>query len=302
MEIRPTAVHRQRFTGPGAWREADAGGPQDWTFRLTPALLTQIERGEFPEAERLRGELLEGRGFLVLKGVPVDDERRARRLYLAIAGFFGASLPQNARGDLLYSVRDEGQSIDREYGQVGVRFSKTTLELDYHTDAGPMFGGGTPDFVGLLCLQTPRSGGLSALVSAETVHNVLLDERPAYLERLYQTYYWDRRAELRPGESPILTAPVLRYDGRLQIRHFPFYIHRAPEVTSVPLTEADVAPLDYLDELTRRPGLAVAMEMEPGDIQLIHNRRILHSRTAYQDHPEPERRRHLVRLWLQAHG
>jgi hypothetical protein len=248
--------------------------------------------------EPLRRELFRGRGFAVIRGLPVDDEAEARRLYLKIAGFLGSPMPQNARGDLLYSVRDEGQSIEKQYGTVGVRFSKTTLGLDYHTDAGPMFGGGTADIVGLLCLRTARSGGLSSLVSAQTVHNILLGERPDYLARLYQGYYWDRRAELRDGEPPVLFAPVFTYDGTLAIRHFPFYIYRAPEVTGVALTEADTAPLEFLDEAARRPGLAVNLAFEPGDIQFLNNRTILHSRTAYEDWPEPERRRHLLRLWL----
>jgi hypothetical protein len=40
------------------------------------------------------------------------------------------------------------------------------------------------------------------------------------------------------------------------------------------------------------------MDFQVGDIQLINNATILHARTAYEDHVEPERKRHLVRLWL----
>ncbi len=40
------------------------------------------------------------------------------------------------------------------------------------------------------------------------------------------------------------------------------------------------------------------MELRPGDIQLISNHTIVHSRTAYVDHDDPQRRRHLLRLWL----
>lgn len=290
MRIETTPVFRSLFTGPGAWQAADFSGPQDWTCRLSPDL----------DVAAIRRDLFEGRGFVVIQGVPVGDEDQARRVYLEVAGRLGMPMAQNARGDLLYSVRDEGQSIENQYGTVGVRFSKTNLGLDYHTDAGPMFGGGTADIVGLLCLREARSGGLSALVSAQTVHNIILEERPDYLERLYQTYYWDRRAELRPGESPVLEAPVFTYDGSLAVRHFPFYIHKAPEVTGLPLTEADTAPLAFLDEVMAREGLAAMFAMDRGDIQLVNNRAVLHSRTSYEDWPEPERRRHLVRLWLSA--
>jgi hypothetical protein len=118
-------------------------------------------------------------------------------------------------------------------------------------------------------MQEARSGGLSALVSAETVHNILLEERPDLLERLYRPYFWDRRAELREAESPALEAPVFRWTGRLQVRHFPFYIYRAPEVTGVELGAVHRESLEYLDEVMRREGLAVMFALEKGDMQLI---------------------------------
>ena len=40
--------------------------------------------------------------------------------------------------------------------------------------------------------------------------------------------------------------------------------------------------------------------VEPGQIYFLNNRWILHNRTAFEDDPEPGRRRHLVRLWLAA--
>ena len=46
--------------------------------------------------------------------------------------------------------------------------------------------------------------------------------------------------------------------------------------------------------------LSLKMDFRPGDIQFLHNHTVYHSRTAFEDHPEPERRRHLLRLWLSA--
>jgi len=43
---------------------------------------------------------------------------------------------------------------------------------------------------------------------------------------------------------------------------------------------------------------AASIDFEQGDIQFLHNHVILHTRTAFEDWPEPERRRHLLRLWL----
>ena len=35
-----------------------------------------------------------------------------------------------------------------------------------------------------------------------------------------------------------------------------------------------------------------------GEMLFANNRWILHNRTAFEDHPEPELRRHFIRLWL----
>ena len=70
------------------------------------------------------------------------------------------------------------------------------------------------------------------------------------------------------------------------------------EVAGVPLTAEDIEPLDCMDEVMRRPQLAVTFEMERGDMQFVNNVFILHSRAEYQDHPEIERKRHYMRLWL----
>ena len=121
---------------------------------------------------------------------------------------------------------------------------------------------------------------------------------PDYLERLYSPYHFDRRAELRPGEPSTLLAPVFTFNRSLAVRYFRFYIPKGHEVAGVPLSAADLAPLDFFESVMNRGHLPVTFEMEPGDMQFINNRLILHSRTAFDDYAEPERRRHLIRLWL----
>jgi hypothetical protein len=50
--------------------------------------------------------------------------------------------------------------------------------------------------------------------------------------------------------------------------------------------------------VARDPALRLDMDFQVGDIQFINNYTVLHSRTEFEDFPEPERRRHLLRLWL----
>ena len=311
FRISPTAVHREPVSGRSVWTARDFSGGE-WNYRLRPETLDEIDRGiasgspDFPldsferDADRLRAEVKSGRGFVVLKGLPVDrySNQDAVRAYLRIAALFGHQLPQNVKLDQVYSVRDEGYSIEKQYGTVGVRFSKTTSGLNFHTDSAPVLLGNTPDIVGLLALQVARKGGASAIVSAGAVHNALLRDNPEALERLYQPFHFDRRAELREGEPSTLFAPVFTYNGSLAVRYFGFYIPKGHEIAGAPLTDRDVAALEALEAAMQPPELAVTFEMERGDIQLINNNFILHSRTAFEDHPEPERRRHLIRLWL----
>ena len=43
-------------------------------------------------------------------------------------------------------------------------------------------------------------------------------------------------------------------------------------------------------------------DFQAGQIQIVDNRCIGHRRTGFEDWPEPERRRHLVRLWVRNQG
>jgi alpha-ketoglutarate-dependent taurine dioxygenase len=323
--MHPPATHPnpKLFNGPQAWTARDFSGPSDWLVPLgaetrrelkqavanaqrhlaEPAMLQHEDfllPSFAPTAAEIRRRLREGIGFIVLQGLPLDDyaEDEMRLLYAGLGTHLGGILPQNLRGDRLYSVRDEGIRMEAEYGRTGVRFSKTNAAFDFHTDSPSRVAGITPDFIALLVLRTAKSGGESALVSAYGVHNILQAERPDVLRRLYQPFWVDRRAELPPGEDPVLPVPVFAFDGRLTVRYLRFYITKGQELKGEPLAAADVEALDVFEEVLCRPGVAVTFPMERGDLQLISNTFLLHSRTAFEDHAEPELKRHYLRLWL----
>jgi hypothetical protein len=316
-------IHDAPLTGPTAWRGEDLGNQEVWTYRLPPKVLDEFDaavcriRGaareiptltiaDFPApsfalaAASMRRDLESGRGFVVVTGLPMDHfgDDGAAILYWGIATFLGTPIPQNAKGDYLFAVRDEGYNFERDYGAAGVRISRTASAIDFHTDSSAGYAGYTPDIVSLLAFQTAKMGGVTALASASTIHNILRDERPDSLQRLYQPFYFDRRAELRPGQSPTLQAPVFSYADALAIRYFRFNLIKGHETAAAPLSAADLEALEALEEACRRPGVAVTFEMRRGDMQFVNNRSVLHSRSAFEDHVEPERRRHLLRLWL----
>jgi alpha-ketoglutarate-dependent taurine dioxygenase len=298
--------------GPQAWMGRELSGPSDWVVTVNEETKDELKsaaaakREDFPlpsfaaAAEEIRKRLREGIGFVVLRGLGIDecDEDQARVIYACLGNHLGTILPQNLRGDRLYSVRDEGIRVEAEYGRTGVRFSKSNSAFDFHTDSPSRVAGHTPDFIGLLVLRTAKTGGESALVSGYALHNILRKERPDVLRRLYEPFWVDRRAELPPGEEPVLPVPVFTFDERLTVRYLRFYITKGQEFKGVPLSSDDLEALEVFEEVMRRPEVPVMVPLERGDLQLISNTFLLHSRTSYEDFAEPELKRHYLRLWL----
>jgi hypothetical protein len=311
-------MYPESFNGPQAWTEQTFTDPAAWVLPcgdeikrgLLSAVAATKRKEGFPippfalVAAEIKHRLLHGCGFAIFRGLPTDDysEDDLRLIYEGLGSHLGAILPQNLRGEKLYSVRDEGVRMEADYGQTGARFSKTNSAFDFHTDSPSRVAGHTPDFIGLLALRTAKTGGESAFVSGYTIHNILRAERPDILRRLYQPFWVDRRAELPPGEDPVLPVSVFSFREKLTVRYLRYYITKGQEFKQEPLSEGDLEALDFFESVTRRPGIAVSVPAECGDLQFVSNTFLLHSRTSFVDHPEPERKRHYIRLWLADRG
>jgi hypothetical protein len=304
---------------PRGWTTVSIDGRESWYHPLPDACLEAFKRVLHDQAQSplqttatrlppsLRADCIQalhpvhaalesGRGFAIIR--PPAHERLTaedRKLLYWIVGLaLGEPFAQNIQGTLLYDVRDTGQDLAK-----GARFSVTSYESSFHTDNS--FGTEVLDYVGLLCLQTAKSGGRSQVVSGFTVHNQLLASRPELLDVLCQPFQIDRRGGIREGDSPTIPFPVIRPDGdELLWRYLRYWIEAGHEKVGKPLTTTQVTALNALDEFLQRPDLRVEFDLEPGDMYFINNRWILHNRTAFEDYPEPLRRRHLVRLWLRA--
>ena len=244
-------------------------------------------------APRLQGildEVLSGRGFVLIKRLPVESwtTRQAAIAFLIIGAQLGNLRMQNAQGHLLGHVRDLGRSSD----DPNTRIYQTRERQTFHTDSC--------DVVGLLCLRAAKSGGLSSLVSSTTIFNEMRRRRPDLLRVLMEPIETDRRGEVPQGGKPYFNIPVFNYhDGLVSAIYQRQYIESARRFPGVaPLTPLQVEALNLFDELANDPRLNLMMELQPGDIQFVHNHTILHDRTAFEDYPEPERKRHLLRLWL----
>jgi hypothetical protein len=256
---------------------------------VSPASLPLPRLG--PVLREILKELLEGRGFVMLRGLPVERWSRERQAlaYLGIGSWLGGFRSQNAKGHLLGHVKDLGLDIH----DPNVRYYQTNRRLEYHTDS--------VDIVGLLCLKSAKAGGESYLASSMTVYNEVLARRPDLLPALFLPFPTDRRGEVPEGMQPWFDIPVFhRHAGLLSCIYVRQYIESAQRLfpQARRLTSEQYAAMNLVDDLCNDAAIHLAMDFQPGDIQLLHNHQILHSRGDFENWPEPDRHRHLLRLWL----
>lgn len=234
--------------------------------------------------------LLHGRGFVMLRGLPIAtwSIEKAATIYMGIGRHMGSLRSSNGKGHLLGHVRDQGAKVE-----AGARFYQTNKKLDYHTDSA--------DIVGLLCLQKAKQGGESFIASSMAVYNELVKRRPDLIPAMFSPYPTDRRGEVPEGRDPWFEIPIFNWhQGQLSCVYLRHYIEEAQRrFPNAPrLTHEQVEVMDLIDEILQEPGFALQMAFEPGDIQLLHNHQILHSRNDFENWPEPARHRHLLRLWI----
>jgi hypothetical protein len=311
-----TTLPRPLVEGPSAWIGAKlTRQPATWIYTLSPAEIGEIEaavakvrgrdlaglaRADFafpilgPVLDGLRDEVLNGRGFVLLRGLPVEGRPIAdsAAAYWGIGMHFGNPRSQNAMGHLLGHVTDLGLAT----ADPNVRTYQTTERQHFHTDSC--------DIVGLLCLKTAQSGGLSSITSSMAIYNVMAERRPDLAARLFQPFATDRRGEVPVGEKPYFDIPVYNdHAGYLSAIYSGTYIRSGQRFADARrLTPEDQEALEMFDDLANDAELRLDMELRPGDMQFLHNHTCLHDRTAFVDWPEPERKRHLLRLWLAAPG
>ena len=300
------------FTFPAAYSFRLAPGTLDELLRQTdyvqstpdlpPTTLLEMER--FPslqrEVEVIKQRFLEqGYGFCVVTGLEPAFFSRARAVqrgtFYLLGTMLGTPLVQNIQGETLIEVSDKGQSM-----KTGGRYHDTKEGGSLHTDS-PQFPH-PPDYLGLLCYHPGKIGGKSKLVSAYTVHNYLRERCPDLLPVLYEPFHFDKRGDVLSGESPTTLAPIFLVQGEereFRFRYLRDYIDQGQQRVQQPLTYRQQAALDALDQLLEDETLTVQTELQAGQILLNNNNTVVHGRTAFEDWPEEERKRIMLRLWIQ---
>ncbi|CBX98286.1 similar to Taurine catabolism dioxygenase TauD [Plenodomus lingam JN3] len=319
-QLRPYSDFPTEIIGPTAWTKDDyAPHPSRWThvfsaseideisaaadaFLASDTPLTGITRAKFPlpqfstYLQPLRNELIDGKGFILFKGLPVTSwgNKKSAVAYMGLGTYLGYFVSQNSRGHVLGHVKDLGEDamqIDR------VRIYRTNARQFFHADDA--------DLVGLLCVAKALEGGESDLVSAHSVWNALQREHPDVAKLLTEpVWYFDRKGETSKGQKEWIRTAVFYLETgenpRVYSKWDPYYIRSLTRFSDAglipPLSEEQNRAALILEETCQK--LALHMILDIGDIQFLSNNHVLHARTAYKDYAPPAPRRHLMRLWL----
>jgi hypothetical protein len=314
---------RAPLGGPAAWTGADLEHDRGWVRHLGAREVAaldgalahvrargldwaQVTRADFPlggfaaDLEEMAEELENGRGIVLLRGLPVEryDPQALKCIHFGLACHLGTPVYQSARGEMIGEITDEGAAalargtLEGKGGAQPFLSSRarvqTTAALRWHTDRS--------DVVALLCAEQSMKGGLSEVASAVAIHDAMLERRPDLLEELYGDIPRSRLGEEIGGEAAHYMLPVFAlHEGHFTTHYSRTYVEAGQKVATVPrMSDAQWEALDLLAELGHELGFT--HRFEPGDIQYLNNHILYHGRTAYEDGAGG--RRLLYRVWI----
>lgn len=307
-------IRREPYASPAAWLAADMRKTSDWIYHVTDSEIAeldaalrqvkarglafwQVTKADFPlpgfsrRIADIVSAIEKGRGFALVRGIPVQhySKEDAQTIYWGIGAHIGTGQAQNAKGDLIGHVRHEGGDYKKDNTSRGYN-SKSSL--DFHSDSS--------DIVGLLCLRPAKSGGLSSIVSSVSLFNAIVTRRPDLVDALYQPCAMDMRGEEPAGHPPYYLMPIyMYYNNELFAQYIGAFARSSARLPGVPkLHPAQLEAMDLIDSLAASDEFRLDMDFRLGDIQFLNNYSIFHARSEFEDYEEPDRKRHLLRLWM----
>jgi alpha-ketoglutarate-dependent taurine dioxygenase len=314
-----TAVPAEPLPRQLAWRRSEVSDT-DWKIAIpdrcleeiaativtlrdnpVPVLALSLADVTMPECQlfmrRVKTVLDHGTGFAVLDRLPTElyPKEELLTIYWLLSQMLGRPVAQAFKGTLLYDVHDTGKKTD-----IRVRADLTNEDLSWHTDYGFNH---PPPYIGLLVLRTALSGGVSSVGSLYTGHETLRERAPDLLRRLYEPFVWNRQGE-HPDDAPICTwNPIFSGHGGAVRARFNRNLQRVGyRLVDREIDQIGMDALNALHDIMSEPEHHVDFVLEPGQIQFLNNARVTHRRTAFVDHDEPDRKRHLMRIFLRDEG
>lgn len=304
------------FDGPAAWTRRQMASDRTWIHTLDAAEVADVKRAVShatatgtplralaadafplpvlaPRIARLVHELDEGRGFELWRGLPVDDWSIEERqvAFWGLGMHLGRPIVQNAAGDLLGSVMNT----------TGTDPQSNANSRFYHTNAAAPFHVDGADVVGLMCVRAAKEGGASLVVSSTSIVNAIVRDHPDLAPLLFEPLWFDHRGERNAlTGKPYWVTSICGWSGdKLSMMYLRNFIESGQRYPGAPpLTERHRRLFDLIDTLAGSEALCLSMDFRPGDIQWLNNHTTLHSRTRFEDWPDPSQRRWLLRLWL----
>ncbi len=301
--------------GPLAWTRSDFQSLDDFSLSLRAedhaevraavgwAMSSDLDRealsaDDFPLPElatRLRtaafDQLEGGRGFALVRGIPVDDydPDELAMLFFGIAAHMGYPEPQDQRGNLLHHVRADKKADFA--GNPNLRAFETNVEANFHSDGS--------DALMFLFRRSAKSGGRSRVISGVSVFNKIVTDYPDLAKTLQEPFYFDTRGQ-HPDGRRVQVLPIFKwFEERLYVMYKRGYIQFAQRLDDVPrLTAQQIEAMDCLDEVLTNRDNFLDFQLEPGDLELANNYAVLHARDAFEDYDEPDLKRHCLRIWL----
>ncbi|MBM3221334.1 MAG: TauD/TfdA family dioxygenase [Candidatus Rokubacteria bacterium] len=311
------------LAGPDAWLGRDMAASTEWIRPLSGRAIDELDaalrgiqrrgltwpkfgRDEFPlptfasDLAAVLEELEDGRGFVLLRGLPVEryTEDELKNLYWGVGAHVGWHRYQNALGELIGEVRDENRrygevkepTMDPALGRSSRNKARSAGPLRFHTDRC--------DVVTLLTVRKAKEGGLSKIVSAVSVSNAIRERRPDLHALLCRDYWSSRQGEEAGGEKKVFALPLFcLHEGKFSTQYSRTFVEAAQKLGDVPrMTAAQDEALDLHAAVCEE--LCFTMAFEPGDIQLLNNHVTYHGRTHYEDADGVDQDRLLLRMWV----
>ncbi|DBB18065.1 hypothetical protein WJX82_011687 [Trebouxia sp. C0006] len=323
---------------PADWKAADFQGREDaYTYQLTTqdvAELTaavakvkstgvstekdilKLTKEDFPLAH-LRPKLLEigrevnsGKGFHLVRGFPVEQYKQDRLglvlAFWALGLHLGRPLISQTDykadgtvfGSVLNHVTDGRFVKAKQEGYTKIDRSKIDItRLAFHSDQG------ATNLIALLSITAAPGGGESKWVSAVAIHNELLHlGRQDLVEALSKEKSWwtprkaNQQAYERKPDGSFKgfeeEVPFAYHDGYLSVH---FEVNKYQDIKLTPLQEEAVLAVATIAE---DPKFHLAKTLQPGDLEIIHNPTIFHSRGDIFDGDSHAEKRHLLRWWV----
>lgn len=294
-----------------AWTGADLEADRSWETVLSEAhraeldaalrvvkgrnlILPAVTKDAFPlpglssVLAKVGADLRDGRGFALLRRFPVEDYDYddIALMYWGLCSHIGTGITQNGEGGFLHYVTDG--ALRPSQGKRGVGFPK---ESKLHVDL--------MDIVTLLCVRQAPDDPPSRVASSTAIYNRVLAERPEALPRLFEGFEWGRQDEHGEGETPASGYKVPFFsekDGQVSCQYNRSWINNGLSIRGMEMPAEDAELLDYIDSVA--DDVRLEIPFHTGDVQFCSNYTVLHGRAAHAVVPDEERKRVLMRIWL----